>query len=70
MSGKSNVIGAAPSFFYLVMAESCFRRAVTTRHAKGRSMLRDIGRSYLNKANGPAPVAARDDRPVARLSAA
>ncbi len=70
MSGKSNVISKAPSFFYLVMAESCFRRAMTTRHAKGRGMLRDIGRRYLDKANGSAAAAPRDHRSAMRLSAA
>jgi hypothetical protein len=41
-----------PSFFYLMMAESCFRRAASTRHRKGRPALRELGRSYLAKASG------------------
>jgi hypothetical protein len=39
-----------PSFFYLMMAEGCFRRAVRTRHLKGAGTLRNIGRNYLTKA--------------------
>jgi hypothetical protein len=70
MSGKSNEITAAPSFFYLVMAESCFRRALTTRHTKGRGMLRDIGRRYLDKANASAAAARGNNRSAIRLSAA
>ena len=45
-----------PSFFYLMMAESCFRRAAKTRHARGRGALRDLGRSYLAKARGVGSV--------------
>jgi hypothetical protein len=40
-----------PSFFYLMMAESCFRQAVSTHHPKAGDTLRDIGRNYLLKAN-------------------
>jgi hypothetical protein len=36
-----------PSFFYLMMAGSCFRRAM--RHPQA-STLRNIGRDYLTKA--------------------
>jgi hypothetical protein len=36
-----------PSFFYLMMARSCFRRA--TRHPQA-STLRNIGRNYLTQA--------------------
>ena len=36
-----------PSFFYLMMAGSCFRRAA--RHPQA-STLRDIGRNYLTRA--------------------
>jgi hypothetical protein len=39
------------SFFYLMMAESCFRQAVSTHHPKAGDTLRDIGRNYLLKAN-------------------
>lgn len=39
-----------PSFFYLMMAESCFRRAASTRHPKAGSTLLQIGRNYLAKA--------------------
>jgi hypothetical protein len=41
---------AEPSFFYLMMAESCFQRAVSTRHPKAGGTLREIGRKYLAKA--------------------
>jgi len=40
-----------PSFFYLMMAESCFRRAASTRNPKAGATLRDLGRDYLAKAN-------------------
>jgi hypothetical protein len=36
-----------PSFFYLMMAESCFRRAA--RHPQA-STLRNMGRNYLTMA--------------------
>jgi hypothetical protein len=36
-----------PSFFYLMMAGSCFRRAA---HHPQASTLRNIGRNYLTKA--------------------
>jgi hypothetical protein len=45
-----------PSFFYLMMAEGCFRRAVSTRHPKASGTLREIGRKYLAKADGVASV--------------
>jgi hypothetical protein len=57
MSRKSIQSSAGePSFFYLMMAESCFRRAARTRHAKGRGALRDLGRSYLARARGVGSV--------------
>jgi hypothetical protein len=40
-----------PSFFYLMMAETCFQRAASTRHLKARGTLRDIGRRYLAEAS-------------------
>jgi hypothetical protein len=40
-----------PSFFYLMMAESCFRRAASTRNPTAGETLRDIGRKYLVEAN-------------------
>jgi hypothetical protein len=43
---------AEPSFFYLMMAQSCFQRAVRTRHPKAGGTLREIGRNYLAKAHG------------------
>jgi hypothetical protein len=39
-----------PSFFYLLMAESCFRRAARTRHPRASGTLRDLGRHYLVQA--------------------
>jgi len=51
MSRKSTQSSAGePSFFYLMIAESCFRRATSTRHPKGRGTLREIGRDYLARA--------------------
>jgi len=38
-----------PSFFYLMMAESCFRRASSAGHSQAGA-LRNIGRNYLAKA--------------------
>jgi hypothetical protein len=46
---------AEPSFFYLVMAKSCFRRAVSTPHPKAGGTLRELGHNYLAKAGGLAP---------------
>ena len=52
-----------PSFFYLMMAESCFQRAASTRHPEACGTLRDIGRKYLAEATdvastlGPRPPA-------------
>jgi hypothetical protein len=41
---------AQSSFFYVILAEICFRRAVGTRHPEGSDALRKIGRSYLENA--------------------
>ena len=43
-----------PSFFYLMMAESCFQRAASTRHPRAGGTLREIGRKYLAKASDVA----------------
>ena len=48
-----------PSFFYLMMAEICFRRAVSTRHPKAAGTLLEIGRNYVAKATGVASVLSR-----------
>jgi hypothetical protein len=45
-----------PSFFYLMMAESCFQRAASTRNSKACGTLRDIGRDYLAKASEVASI--------------
>ena len=39
-----------PSFFYLMMAEGCFRRAV--EHPAAGGTLREIGRNYLARSVG------------------
>jgi hypothetical protein len=39
-----------PSFFYLMMAAGCFRRAAGTVHTELGGTLRNIGRDYLMKA--------------------
>jgi hypothetical protein len=36
-----------PSFFYLIMAEGCFQKAITARHPAASGTLREIGRTYL-----------------------
>jgi hypothetical protein len=51
-----------PSFFYLLMAESCFQRAASTRHLKARGALRDIGRRYLAEASDVASTLAPQPR--------
>ena len=48
-SSQSNA--KEPSFFYLMMAESCFQRAAKTRHPNARGALREIGRRYLAEAS-------------------
>jgi hypothetical protein len=48
---------AAPSFFYLLMAATCFQRAGRTPHPKGGGALRHIGCEYLAQAS-PNAVAA------------
>jgi hypothetical protein len=61
MSAKSihtNI--AEPSYYYLVMAKSCFRRAVATPHPKAGGTLREIGRDYLAMANHASPVRLRN----------
>jgi hypothetical protein len=45
-----------PSFFYLMMAESCFQRAASTRHPKAHGALREIGRRYLAEATDVASM--------------
>jgi hypothetical protein len=53
MSRKSiHASEGEPSFFYLMMAEGCFRRAVSTQHPKAGGTLREIGRDYLARAVG------------------
>jgi hypothetical protein len=48
---KSAYAGAGePSFFYLMMAGSCFRRSASARHPQAGGLLRRIGREYLMKA--------------------
>jgi hypothetical protein len=40
-----------PSFFYLMMADSCFQRAASTVNRRTSDALRNIGRDYLMKAS-------------------
>jgi hypothetical protein len=54
-----------PSFFYLMMAESCFQRAASTRHPKARGTLREIGRNYLAQASDVASMLEARSRTVA-----
>ena len=59
MSRKSIQSSAnEPSYFYLLMAESCFQRAASTRHLQARGALREIGRRYLAEANDVASTLA------------
>jgi hypothetical protein len=51
MSRKSISTSAGePSFFYLMMADGCFRRAASMVHPEIGGTLRTIGRDYLVKA--------------------
>ena len=54
-----------PSFFYLMMAESCFQRAAETRHRKARGTLREIGRRYLAEASEVASTLEPQPRTMA-----
>jgi hypothetical protein len=54
MLRKSIHSAEEPSLFYLIMAESCFQRAASTRHPNAGGTLREIGRHYLAKANDVA----------------
>jgi hypothetical protein len=47
---KTGRVQSEPSFYYLVMAEACFRQAESTSHPGGSDALREIGRDYLSKA--------------------
>jgi hypothetical protein len=64
MSRKSISTSAGePSFFYLMLADGCFRRAASMVHPEMGGTLRNIGRDYLMKATkvtselGPEPSA-------------
>jgi hypothetical protein len=66
MIRKSIQSGAKePSFFYLMMAESCFQRAANTRHPKAHGTLREIGRRYLAEASDVASTLAPRSRTAA-----
>jgi hypothetical protein len=57
MFGKSiRSSTAEPSFFYLMMAATCFRRAASSRHPNVGGALRHIGRKYLVKAGRVIPT--------------
>jgi hypothetical protein len=61
MTAKSIRTNAAePSYFYLVMAESYFRRAVSSPHPKADATLRKIGRDYLAMANHAPSIRMRN----------
>jgi hypothetical protein len=54
-----------PSFFYLMMAESCFQRAASTRHPNACGTLREIGRKYIAEASDVASTLAPQARTMA-----
>jgi hypothetical protein len=56
---------AEPSFYYLIMAESCFQRAASTRHPNAGGTLREIGRHYLAKANDVGSMRKPQSAPTA-----
>jgi hypothetical protein len=47
---------AAPSFLYLMMAATYFRKASRARHPNVRDALRDLGREYLTNAHRVVPA--------------
>ena len=53
----------APSFFYLLMAESCFRQAVHPCHPKAGGTLVEIGRNYLAKAKATGVTSVLESQP-------
>ena len=53
---------AEPSFFYVLVAATCFQRAACTRHRNARGALRDIGSEYLAKATPHAKLFAAGRR--------
>jgi hypothetical protein len=57
---RKSIQGSAkePSFFYLMMAESCFQRAAGTRHPKAGGTLRELGRKYIADATDVASTLA------------
>jgi hypothetical protein len=56
-SARIQVCTAEPSFFYLIMAAACFRRAAGISRRNTRGALRDIGREYLNQGRSLGPEA-------------
>jgi hypothetical protein len=50
------VCTAEPSFFHLIMAAACFRRAAGISHPNSRGALRD-SREYLNQGRSLGPEA-------------
>jgi hypothetical protein len=54
-----------PSFFYLMMAVTCFQRAASTRHFKARGALREMGRRYLAEATDVASTLEHQSHAVA-----
>jgi hypothetical protein len=51
MSRRSTSTSAGePSFFYLMLADGCFRRAASMVQPEMGGTLRNIGRDYLMKA--------------------
>jgi hypothetical protein len=58
VSRESNHTSAGePSFYYLMMADGCFRRSA--KAGKAGTTLRDIGRDYLAKATTVTSAFAR-----------
>ena len=51
-----------PSFFYLMMADSCFQRARSTRNPNAGGALRNLGSDYLMKATEVSSVFSRSRR--------
>jgi hypothetical protein len=53
MLGKSMRIDAPEtSFYYWMIAETCFQRIARSHHSKAGIAVRDIGRKYLAKVGG------------------
>jgi hypothetical protein len=64
MRKSAGASGGEPSFFYLMMAESCFQRAIHARHPSADVVLRNMARDYLAKATEVRSTFEPEPRPA------